>query len=312
MFGFRNPGLMRIPVEVALQGGEPDCRNRTLHMMFRLVGVGEQAGTGIPRILSGWQSQHWSPPSLYEKPDPYNQTLLELRMIDLFPKQIMEGLKARFPGRFESLDYVQRVALALAASGGTINHARLRTITNEHPVDLSRKLQHLTAIGMLESTGGRGAVYHLPGEAIPTPDDVFGPPVRNSVPSGSNMGSSSPNLTEGRDANGCLISDQLSLPVLDDLDKLSPGFRAELDSIAAEPRAQGKVDREVLIRVVLGICSGRFVTLRCLAELVKRTPQTLREQYLTKMVKDRKLNLAFPTIPTHERQAYSAAEAVQE
>jgi len=53
MFGFRNPGLMRIPVEVALHGGEPDCRNRTLHKMFRFVGVGEQAGTGIPKILHG-------------------------------------------------------------------------------------------------------------------------------------------------------------------------------------------------------------------------------------------------------------------
>jgi len=54
MFGFRNPGLMRIPVEVALHGGEPDCRNRTLHKMFRFVGVGEQAGTGISKILHGW------------------------------------------------------------------------------------------------------------------------------------------------------------------------------------------------------------------------------------------------------------------
>ncbi|MDB6138785.1 MAG: hypothetical protein JWO94_1857 [Verrucomicrobiaceae bacterium] len=55
MFGFRNPGLMRIPVEVALKGGEADCRNRTLHQMFRFVGVGEQAGTGIPRILDSWK-----------------------------------------------------------------------------------------------------------------------------------------------------------------------------------------------------------------------------------------------------------------
>mgnify|MGYP003085512028 CR=1 FL=1 len=35
-FRFRNPGTMRIPVEAAIQGGEADCRNRTLHKMFRL------------------------------------------------------------------------------------------------------------------------------------------------------------------------------------------------------------------------------------------------------------------------------------
>lgn len=312
MFGFRNPGLMRIPVEVALQGGEPDCRNRTLHKMFRFVGVGEQAGTGIPKILHGWQSQHWNPPKLYDTPTPYNQTLLELRMIDLFPEQVMAGLKARFAGAFEALNYVERVALALAASEGTVNHSRLRAVTTEHPVDLSKTLQHLTQIGMLESTGGRGAIYHLPGEALPTPDDVFGPPARISLPSSPNLGGSSPNLAEKRDVDGCLLTEQLALPVVDDLSVLSPDLQTTLKILAVEPRTKGKVDREVLIDVVLKLCTKRFLTLRCLAELVQRKPETLRDQYLSKLVKDRKLTLAFPTTPTHERQAYTTTAALPE
>jgi len=125
MFGFRNPGLMRIPVEVALHGGEPDCRNRNLHKMFRFVGVGEQAGTGIPRIFQGWNSQHWNPPKLYESSTPYNQTLLELRMIDLFPAEIIADLRIRFGTLFDQLPHEERVALALAGSEGTVNHARL-------------------------------------------------------------------------------------------------------------------------------------------------------------------------------------------
>jgi ATP-dependent DNA helicase RecG len=307
MFGFRNPGLMRIPVEIALQGGEPDCRNRTLHKMFRLVGVGEQAGTGIPKILHGWQTEHWSPPKLYDTPQPYNQTLLELRMIDLFPEPVMAGLKARFGTRFDGLNYVERVALALAASEGTVNHARLRAVTTEHPVDLSKTLQHLTQAGMLESTGGRGAIYHLPGEAIPTPDDVFGPAPLISASSSPNLVSSSPNLDGKRDADGCLIADQLALPVIDELDTLSWILRGRLETIAAEPRAKGRVDREVLTAVVLKLCANHFVTLRCLAALVNRKPETLRDQYLTKLVRERKLTLAFPTSPTHERQAYCAS-----
>lgn len=309
MFGFRNPGLMRIPVEVALQGGEPDCRNRTLHKMFRFAGVGEQAGTGIPKILRGWQSQHWNPPKLHDTPVPYNQTLLELRMVDLFPEEVMAGLKARFGSGFERLNHVERVALALAASEGTVNHSRLRAVTTEHPVDLSRTLQHLTQVGMLESTGGRGAVYHLPGESIPTPDDVFGPPARISMPSSPNLSGSSRNLSENRDADGCLITEQLELPVIDDLVALSPRLRSNLESLAAGPRSKGKVDREVLIRVVLRLCEGRFVMLRSLAELVQRKPETLRDQYLSRLVRERKLTLAFPKTPTHERQAYTTTGA---
>ncbi|MFZ4616681.1 MAG: RNA-binding domain-containing protein [Rectinemataceae bacterium] len=322
MFGFRNPGLMRIPVEVALQGGEPDCRNRTLHKMFRFVGVGEQAGTGIPKILKGWKSQHWSPPLLYDTSVPYTQTLLELRMIDLFPTEITAGLKSRFGSRFEDLEDVERVALAVAASEGTVSHPRLRALTTEHPVDLTRMLHHLTQEGLLESSGGRGAIYHLPGQAIPTPDDVFGPPPRipdfsspNLTPSSSNLTPSSPNLTpdssasrEKRDSAGCLISDQLKLPIIDDLGALSEDLLSILKAAAKEPRGKKKVDRAVLHAAILKICSKHYVTLRVLAELVQRKPETLRDQYLTGLVRERKLFLAFPMTPTHERQAYTSTE----
>ena len=64
--------------------------------MFRFVGVGEQAGTGIQKILHGWQTQHWNPPKLHDTPVPYNQTLLELRMVDLFPEEVMAEYRRHF------------------------------------------------------------------------------------------------------------------------------------------------------------------------------------------------------------------------
>jgi ATP-dependent DNA helicase RecG len=301
--------------------------------MFRLVGVGEQAGTGIPKILHGWQSQHWSPPKLYDSAEPYNQTLIELRMTDLFPALVMAGLEARFGERFDGLSYVERVALALAASEGTVNHARLRGVTAEHPVDLSRILQHLTRAGMLESTRGRGAVYHLPGEAIPTPEDIFGAATTIAAPSSSNLAASSsnlapsssnlaasspnlagssPNLADRRNPEGCLLSDQLSLPIIDDLARLSAPLRQRLEALAAEARSKGRVSREKMVAVVLALCAGHFITLRCLTELVKRKPDTLRDQYLAGLVRERKLTLAFPKTPTHERQAYCASSALSD
>lgn len=113
-----------------------------------------------------------------------------------------------------------------------------------------------------------------------------------------------------RGADGCLLSDQLALPVIDDLTSLSPRLRFTLEAVASELRAKRKVDREVLIGVVLQLCKDRFVTLRCLAELVHRKPEALRDQYLAKLVRDRKLALAFPTTPTHERQAYCSTASL--
>src|SRR5690606_30699497 len=54
-FSFRNPGTMRLPVAQALHGGASDCRNRTLHQMFLLINLGERAGSGVPKIRSGWE-----------------------------------------------------------------------------------------------------------------------------------------------------------------------------------------------------------------------------------------------------------------
>jgi hypothetical protein len=181
------------------------------------------------------------------------------------------------------------------------------SITTEHSFDLSKTLQHLTQAGMLQSTGGRGAVYHIPGQEIPSPDDVFGPTPRFSAPSSPNLVGSSPNLGENRDPEGCLLSDQLDLPVVDDLQLLSPQFRSLMESLAAEPRSKGKVDRQVLIDVILKLCQSKSITLHCLACLVKRKPDTLRDQYLKILVRERKLRLAFPKTPTHERQAYTTA-----
>ena len=338
MFGFRNPGLMRIPPEVAIRGGEHDCRNRTLHKMFRLVGVGEQAGSGIPKIYGGWASQHWRAPALYERNEPYNQTLMELRMVDLLPKELLASLRAAFGARFDALGQNERLTLAAAASEKVVTHARVREMASLHPFDATRLLQNLVRDGFLEAHNpGRGAVYCLPGAGLPKPEEVFGATMeltagttidRNSslnlalsspnlAPSSPNLTSDTPNLAvsapdlaDTRDADGCLLAYQLPLPIIDDLGQLSQPLMARLELAAGEPRAKGKVDREVLIRVILALCAGRFVTLSCLAALVNRKPDTLRDQYLSRLVRERHLSLAFPTTPTHERQAYCATSSL--
>jgi len=244
MFGFRNPGLMRVPPGIAIRGGEHDCRNRTLHKMFRLVGVGEQVGSGIPKIYTGWAGQHWRAPALYELQEPYSQTLLELRMVDLLPPEILDSLRRTFGPPFDALDENERLTLATAVSERVVTHSRLREMTALHTLDATRLLQSLVQRGFLESHNpGRGAVYSLPGAGLPTPDEVFGsgtapgdlravgPEDRNPLPSNSassssNLTSSSSNLDGGtsgqgaidrRDADGCLIAPQLPLPLIDTL-----------------------------------------------------------------------------------------------
>jgi len=98
---------------------------------------------------------------------------------------------------------------------------------------------------------------------------------------------------------------------VDDLDELAPTFRAELERLADLPRRKKAVDRAMLIEVLLKLCARQYITLRCLAALVCRNPESLRDSYLTGLVKEKKLELAFPTTPNHERQAYCDASALK-
>lgn len=315
MFGFRNPGLMRIPAAIAIQGGEHDCRNRTLHKMFRLVGVGEQAGSGIPKIYRGWASQHWRAPALYERIEPYNQTLLELRMVDLLPPAVVTALRKAFGGKFDALGQNERLTLAAAASERVVTHARVREMTGLHPFDLTRMLQNLVRDGFLEAHNpGRGAVYCLPGAALPKPEEVFGVGSEQSVPTSAHLPGNSAHLAgdaasdDHRDADGRLLSDHLDAPVIDSLETLAPACREKLEKLAAEPRTKGKLPVETMKEVVLAVCSGHYVTLSCLAQLVNRDSDAFRQQYLKPLAKDGKLRLAFPTAPTHARQAYRSVD----
>ena len=325
LFGFRNPGLMRIPLELALQGGHPDCRNRTLHQMFRHVGIGDQSGSGIPTILSGWHKYHWRPPILEELREPYDQTLLTMRMIDLFPPQIVDALRSHIGADYDRLAHEERVALAVAAVEGTVNHSRLCAIGNQHAADATRHLQNLVGQELLEQTGSsRGSVYHIKGIRIPGPEDVFDSShlSKSSIHSESNsihlpessshLPESSSHLPESsshlRNEDGLLISKDFKLPFLDNLDELSKSIRQSLEELARLPREKRKIRREEMERVICNLCRGHFIRLDILSKLLDRKPDSLRNNYLTLMKRAGVLQIAFPRTPNDPRQAYTLAD----
>ncbi|MDQ7988949.1 MAG: ATP-binding protein [Candidatus Dactylopiibacterium sp.] len=335
LFGFRNPGGLRLPIEQVLRGGESDCRNRILHQMFLLIGLGERGGSGVPKIYSGWKSQHWRPPALQEKPEP-QQTLLTLQMADLLPEPVLAHLKSRLGSQFDELDYTGRLVMATAVIERVVSHGRLLEICGAHPHDLSLLLARLVKQGLLESDGkSRGTVYFLPGESPPTPDQVFVGPTFPSMSSpivagssehlagssehlagsSEHLAGSSEHLepsTEDvlgsgdRDALGRMLSAHLDAPIVDDLDRLEPAFLAALKKQAEEPCQKAKLDRPRMAEVILSLCQDQFITLSALSQLVCRSPDGLRQQHLSPLVKAGQMTLAFPTKPTHEKQAYRA------
>jgi ATP-dependent DNA helicase RecG len=191
MFGFRNPGLMRITVEQAVHGGISDCRNRRIQDMFRYVGLGDHAGSGISKIYRNWNEQHWRLPLLFEN-QRYEQTLLELRMISLLPEESIRMLDELFGAKFRRLPELERVILITAATEEFVQHTRIKEISLEHSKDISSALAHLVQQKMLVKEGEtRGSVYHLPGKQLSGATQLF---LDNMDINSPDLGSNSPDL----------------------------------------------------------------------------------------------------------------------
>lgn len=79
-FEFTNPGILKLPVEDIYRGGNSKSRNPRMQTMLRMVGFGDNAGSGFPAILATWENAGWIEPVL-EEDTRLNQVTLTLKMI---------------------------------------------------------------------------------------------------------------------------------------------------------------------------------------------------------------------------------------
>lgn len=122
--------------------------------------------------------------------------------------------------------------------------------------------------------------------------------------------SSSVGLEPDRDTLGRIVSAHLELPIIDSLAALSAEYRRQLESVADQPRKKKKLSRERMEEVLLALCKDNYLTLQVIAELVNRNPDFLRISYLSPLLRTKKIAMAFPTTPTHEKQAYCLSQSL--
>lgn len=281
MFGFRNPGLMRVPVDLALIGGNSDCRNRLLQDMFRYIGLGENAGSGLPKIFQGWEGQHWRQPILRERSTPNDQTLLELHMLSLVPEGALDELKELLgENAFADLNDSERLVLVTALIETTVDHSRMMTVLDIHPRDLTKIFSGLVDSNLLESDGsGRGKVYFLPQARA-----------KDILAENDNRDSTSPHDPDLRSGPSDVRSGPLRI----------------LEEIAQPVAQRRKAPKSEVEAAIKALCEVQPLRLDELETLLGRSAEFLRKRYLQPMVKARQLGLKYPTKPNHPQQAYQS------
>jgi predicted HTH transcriptional regulator len=286
LFGFRNPGLFRVPQGDALRGGISDCRNRNLQKMFQLIGLGEQAGSGFPKIYKNWNEQHWKSPGLEERFES-NQTVLVLRMTSLLPEDVVLYLKKHLGRTFDKLDQLERIALVTAKAEGCVTHRRLVELSKEHPSELTRILHGLVDQKILTSEGaGKGTFYYLTGEH-PIKGDI----VRSS--------DSLETLSEHLIGNSeHLIGNSEHL--IGNSEHLK-----QLQQIAKNiSRSKKSSNQELVIQTILDLCRIQALSISEMAQLLNRKENSLRNHYINPMCDQGILKRQYPNILNHPKQKY--------
>lgn len=160
-FEFTNPGTLKIDVDIIFKGGDSKSRNPKIQNMFMMIGLGEKAGSGFPKILSAWNEQHWRTPELNEDLK-LGQVSLKLWMISMIPDDCINKLEEFFGSQVKSLSKDELLVLSTAEIEGSVNNARVQQMVDKHSYDISKILNSLVQRKLLIVEGyGRGKVYYL-------------------------------------------------------------------------------------------------------------------------------------------------------
>ncbi|MDO8342015.1 MAG: putative DNA binding domain-containing protein [Cellvibrio sp.] len=158
-FVFRNPGLMRVAPALALEGGASDCRNRTLHQLFLLINLGERAGSGLPKIRSGWEVNGHSL-SLTDSIEPFDQTRLEMLWANkesMAAKHINEAVSPKTPGKTPGKTPERILELIAQNAHASIPELALALDKSESAIE--RAIRKLKTEGRLHRIGSAKGGY---------------------------------------------------------------------------------------------------------------------------------------------------------
>lgn len=160
-FLFSNPGNLKLPLRMIYEGGHSVARNPRIQTMFRMIGYGDNIGSGFPTILSAWGEENWRKPDLSQN-DELHLVELKLWMISMMPAESTEALRALFGWVYARLDSPLQIILSTAYLEKTVTNSRMQSILELNSLQIGRLLSELVEKNLLvASNRGRWTSYQL-------------------------------------------------------------------------------------------------------------------------------------------------------
>ena len=147
-----NPGLLKLPLEQIYHGGESKARNQRMQNMFRMIGYGENLGSGFPLILNAWNEKHWMKPELLEQTE-----LMQVKLTLYIQNNVASG-SSNDPINVPINDPInlterQKLILQTFSEEKSLSRERLCEKTGLSDATAKREIAFLKKAGYLERVG---------------------------------------------------------------------------------------------------------------------------------------------------------------
>ena len=160
-FLFSNPGGLRLPIRAIYEGGHSVARNPRIQTFLRMIGAGDNVGSGFPTILSAWGEENWRKPDLSQNED-LHQVDLKLWMISMMPPECTEHLQQLFGLAYTHLAKEEQIILGTAYLENMVTNSRLQSMLELHSTEIGRILSNMVEQGLLVANKkGRWTSYRL-------------------------------------------------------------------------------------------------------------------------------------------------------
>lgn len=299
---FQNPGSSRVPEKDLLGGDRSDPRNPSLVSAFRHIGLADEAGTGIPKILQAWRELGYNAPDIDVGTERYEFSL-RLRYVHFLSDEDRAWLAVLGDPSEES----KQLALVHAKENGSVGNPQLCTLTGQHPTEATKTLTGLREEDLLVSRGsGRGTYYQLApraqaalaavrsAAAIPAHPDLFDSELSSSGTNGGSSGTSSPSPG----------TNEAEVPRPDAF----PGTAAEwaaLARVAAAVRQRSRATKIEIESAVVALCSRTPLSLTEVAALTGKGRERTRK-VIQALMEQGAVGYAYPEAPSSPKQRYVA------
>ncbi len=273
-FVFSNPGTLLVSLEQYYAGGVSECRNPALQQMFMLIGRAEKAGSGVDKIMTGWQESHWRRPFLEVENQP-DRIKLTLPMFSVIPEQILSELRVFFDD-LSSLPPDELTALSFCLIEGSISNHRLQYVLNMHPSDITGMLKKLCAEDYLESdNNGRWTIYKLKQSAVSS-EKVDTPDRKVDTSAGKVDTSAGKVDTSAGKVDTSMVAIRL--------------LRTDLE------------------KLIMRVCTHDYIKMDEIARQIGKSEDYLKNKIFPQMIKDGKLDKRYPYTHNHPEQGYKTNE----